>query len=334
LVTTARVEGTVSDGDGRPANGVQVTMVSKSAAVSSGGDANVLLELGLIGGGLSRTGSDGAFSFVGVQPGSYTLMVRPSVAGRGGPASTTTGIWAEQDVDVRGQDIAGMSLTLMAGLSVAGRVVVEGATVAPDQRVILRLTPAQTTGSGAPVSLPMSLAGSDTPFSVGGVVPGRYRLTGTWGAGPSATPWTIKSAILEGRDVADLSFDVKAGADMSGLVVTFSSAMAQVSGVLYDASNRPTSDLSIALFTTDRALWFSGSRRVRPPARAASNGTFAFTGLPAGEYYLAALTDFEPGDMARTEFLDQVAATAIKVTIANGEKKVQDLKIAAGAMGR
>jgi hypothetical protein len=78
-------------------------------------------------------------------------------------------------------------------------------------------------------------------------------------------------------------------------------------------------------------MWSQRSRRLRVPVRASTEGKFRFTNLPPGEYYMAALTDFEPNDYYNPTFLDQVAAAgAIKITLAEGEKKVQDLRIAGG----
>ena len=63
------------------------------------------------------------------------------------------------------------------------------------------------------------------------------------------------------------------------------------------------------------------------PVRASTAGKVRLANLLAGAYYLAALADFEQADVYKPEFLEQVAAMAIKVTIAEGEKKVQDLRI-------
>jgi hypothetical protein len=52
-----------------------------------------------------------------------------------------------------------------------------------------------------------------------------------------------------------------------------------------------------------------------------------FADLPAGEYYIAALTDLDPVDWQTPASLDQAVPFAIKVRLAEGEKKVQDLKI-------
>ena len=64
--------------------------------------------------------------------------------------------------------------------------------------------------------------------------------------------------------------------------------------------------------------------------RAGVDGKFRFTNLLAGEYFLAALSDFEPQDVYRPDFLEQVSAAAMKIVVAEGEKKVQDIRIAGG----
>ena len=62
-----------------------------------------------------------------------------------------------------------------------------------------------------------------------------------------------------------------------------------------------------------------------------ATGKFRFANLLPGEYYIAALTDFEPNDYYNPTFLEQVAsAGAIKITVGEGEKKIQDLKISGG----
>jgi hypothetical protein len=61
-----------------------------------------------------------------------------------------------------------------------------------------------------------------------------------------------------------------------------------------------------------------------------SDGRFTITGLPAGEYYIAALTDLNASEMYEPSFLASIVPAAITVTLGDGEKKVQDLKLAGG----
>ena len=62
-------------------------------------------------------------------------------------------------------------------------------------------------------------------------------------------------------------------------------------------------------------------------ARPATDGRFILADLPAGEYLVAALTDLDPNDWQDAAFLEQVAPAAVSVTIREGEKKTQDLRI-------
>jgi len=80
-------------------------------------------------------------------------------------------------------------------------------------------------------------------------------------------------------------------------------------------------------FTTDRTLWFQGSRGLTSPLRPNTDGRFSISGIPAGEYHLAALADYEPSDWYNPHFLEQVAAAAITISIKDGDKKTQDLRI-------
>jgi hypothetical protein len=66
---------------------------------------------------------------------------------------------------------------------------------------------------------------------------------------------------------------------------------------------------------------------MRPPTRPASDGTYRVAALPPGEYYVAALTEIDDADIYDASFLEQVAAAAFKISIAEGEKKKQDLQI-------
>ena len=85
-------------------------------------------------------------------------------------------------------------------------------------------------------------------------------------------------------------------------------------------------DLIETLFPTNRALWRPAARRTRP-ATPASDGKFKLSGLPSGEYYMAAVIDYEYTDLFDASFLEQLAAGAFKITLGEGEKKVQDIRM-------
>lgn len=317
FVPTARVEGTVTAADGTPARGVQVTLIPEAEAANLEAERfMVMMEVGLVAGNMSPTGADGTFSLMGVEPGGYVVLARTAPAGRaGGPA--TFG-WAMTDVRVDGRDVTGLALRLMPGQSISGRVNFEGKSTPPAQ-VSVSLRPVGARGLG--VTGARQVEGPDRAFTVDGLIPSPYRINAT------AAGWTLKSAMIGGRDAADAAFEIKSGENATGLVLTFTDVPAEISGVLYDAAGRANGDMSIVLFSTNPAHWFSGSRRVRPSARPATDGRFTFTGLVAGEYYLAALTDVTPADLNSSQFLELVMPAAIKMTVGDGEKRTQDLRI-------
>jgi hypothetical protein len=62
--------------------------------------------------------------------------------------------------------------------------------------------------------------------------------------------------------------------------------------------------------------------------RSSPDGRFRFTGLPPGDYFVAALTEIDQRDLGDTSFLEQISASALRITLTDGEKKTQDLRLA------
>jgi hypothetical protein len=319
FVTTARLQGTVTLPDGRPAAGVPVSVLLKDEANPDAERARALFEAGLTAARPAPSATDGTFSLSGIEPGDYYVLARTRGPGLPG-ARIADRMWAMTELRVDGTNIDGVALRLAPAVSLAGRVVFAGLGTPPAGRgLTAAVRPVDVRGISG--QLPTSPLSADLAFQIDGIVPAVYLFTAT------IPGWTMTSAILNGRDVADTPFDIPAGAPTSGLVVTFTDRPAEVSGVLYDAAGRPTSDLSIVLFAADSTMWFTGSRRTRPIVRPASDGRFTFGGLVAGDYLLAALTDVSPNDLNDAAFLREVAAAAIKITVADGERKTQDLRI-------
>jgi hypothetical protein len=76
----------------------------------------------------------------------------------------------------------------------------------------------------------------------------------------------------------------------------------------------------------DPQYWTPGSRRILT-SRPGPLGRYTFRNLPPGSYYLAVVTDLEPGGQFDPELL-KTLTSGVRVTLTEGGKLQQDLRIA------
>ena len=132
--------------------------------------------------------------------------------------------------------------------------------------------------------------------------------------------------MLGDRDLLDGLLEV--GTEpISGVVLTFTDRRTELAGSLQSAAGIPAPEYSLVLFPADRSRWQPGSLRIKS-TRPGSDGQFSLTNVPGGDYLLGVLTDFEPGDLERMDFLTELATTAVRVTLRDGERTVQDVRVA------
>jgi hypothetical protein len=132
--------------------------------------------------------------------------------------------------------------------------------------------------------------------------------------------------MLNGRDLADGAFDLKPGADVEGLALTFTDRAGAIAGRLVDTEGRPVTRYSVVVFTVERSLWLPNARRIKL-AQPATDGSFSVGGLPAGDYAIVAAENVEDADVGDPAFLSPLLAVAYKVTVAEGETRRQDLTV-------
>jgi hypothetical protein len=264
-------------------------------------------------------------------PGHYTLVARGGNVTAMSPSQQEAvkrglilpPLFARVDVVVSGQDVSNVAIRLQEGITVSGRVVVKTSASSPTTdltRFQIELVARETTArsSGRPTA-PLA---ADGTFQIVGTEPGDYRLRATAPAGS----WSLRSAVLDGKDVSDLPVDVAMGQNLSGLVVTFSDVQTELSGILIDGDGRVASQLYVFVFPTDKTMWLPAARRIRS-VRSTDNGSYTMAGLPAGEYFLCALTELDTMLQFEPEYLEQLIPASIKITLAEGEKKTQNLRI-------
>ena len=267
-------------------------------------------------------GADGRFEFRNVAPGRYAVSARTAATQVPPPGTSAPPVlWAESKIDVNGTPVD-VSLALQPTITVNGQIIFAGNSEPPTDLTTLyfRLVPPGAAGNLS--AGPTGTVLKDGTFKIPGVTPGPYRL---WQIFVTRWPgsWGLKSVTMNGQEVID---GLTIGASQSvDLLLTFTDRHAELAGSLQDATGRPATDYYLVVFPVDRALWKSQYRLVS--RRPATDGQFSIKYLLPGEYFVAALTDFQTEDMYTPSFLDGLTAFAQRVTIVDGQMTRLDLKI-------
>lgn len=337
-VASATISGRVTRSDGQPFSGAIVVPVSGAPSLSN---------LGIVEFPPRATvRPSGEFAMAGVAPGRYTLMARASSStpaptpapanGSGGSPATRSlnDLWAMAVLVVAGDDLADVRLELAPGMTVSGRFVFEGETPPPtvsSGRIAVGLV--APPNSAPALGVGEARINGDGSFAWNDVAPGSFLVratasaTSSSGGLPAVPTWMVKSAMAGGRDHLDSPLEIAPGANIDDLVVTFTDKVTQITGRVTDQTGRPAPTYSVIVFSTDPKTWQQNSRWLKAPTRPASDGRFLVAGLPPGEYYLAVITDAQPNDWYSPGYLQQVLPGAIRITLAEGEKKVQDVQL-------
>ncbi len=333
-VATYRVAGTIAGPEATPPN-LTIQLTSPSLMDQP------------VGINLTEGRGGGRFDIAGVPPGQYTLRaiavprqaapggVRGGgpgqfspTAGRVGGASQTYQLapadptwWAGQPITIVDRDEVGVSLLLRQGSRIRGRLVFDGAAApAPLERMAIFASAVDNPG-GSRTNGPAGVA-PDGTFHTVGLAPGRYliRLSATF------APWRLRSVRVAGRDLTELPIEVEAD-DVTDVVVTLTDrSPASLTGKVRNARGDDDPDAVVLIFPADRQLWdnLGTSLRTRS-SRVSATGVYSIPNLPDGDYFVFAGGENLLADWLQPKVLGTLSGRATRVTVAEAERKSQDL---------
>jgi hypothetical protein len=299
--------------NGQPLSGGMVMLRPRA----TGGMAGLRAAFGP--GNNNQIRADGSFQLTGVPPGDYVLDVqqRPQNIRNLQQLNLSELEFASMPLSVSG-DIDNLTIVTTAGVTVSGRVVFQGQASVP--RGNMQVTAVASTGGSAP--MPIMIAAR----ALGG---GRVNQDGTFElrgiAGPriirvQGVPagWALKSVTIEGADVTDTPFEFKPGINVTGVVITLTNRLTEITGTVRDARGQTVADYVLVAFADDSQLWGAQSRYVQT-TRPNQNGEFTLKGLPPGRYLAAAVPALENGSQSNPAVLEQLRRSARTFTLADGQ---------------
>jgi hypothetical protein len=250
---------------------------------------------------------DGEFELEGAPSGKCWLAARTS----GGGVVTS----AHRLVELNGESMENVVLTLGAAAQVSGRVrTEEGTRTPPNLRALqVALLAVEPPASNLPVNskAPEAAVADSGAFTMSGVNPEAYLVNVNGLSGP----WYVKSIRMGETDALEKALDLSGGAPAT-LEVVLSDRGGAIQG------SAGALGVTVALVPQDakhrqQASWY----RATPTDR---DGNFSLTGLPPGAYKLFAWEDVEDGAWMDPEFLKLLESKGKPVTVEpGGSEKVE-----------
>ena len=304
LVPVARISGHVANPDGSATTRGNVNLTTDTIAGNGRGN-----QLGNNYG--SRISGDGSFSISNVPPGRYLLRARG-----------TDAEWpqfAALPITVAGVDIPDVSIMVAQGATILGTV-----SFPPSQTPLPDLAQIRISSVSIDPGLTNSQARveKDNSFKIVAIAAGSHLIRATG----QLRGWSLKSVLLDGRDITDTPVDVRSGQEITRVSITFTDAVSEINGTLTTDRGVPITDYTVLAFPTESSLWRAQSRHIAI-ARPDQNGKFRIRNLPAGSYYLATVDPTQPGEWFEPAYLEEHRPGATLITLGDGETKTQDFRV-------
>jgi protocatechuate 3,4-dioxygenase beta subunit len=261
---------------------------------------------------------NGMFDFTGMPPGSYSLeMVVTANTAPGGTRRI-----GRAEATILNADVTGVVLRAGRGASVRGLVQAETGDLPASFFTVVRSV-MLTEGAPPPAPRLNGRIGRDGTFAIEGIPAARFLV------GFTALPEDVyvKSIKFNGSEILHSLLDLTSSVGGS-LTITLSNRPATITGSARDPKGEAAKGMAVALWPkeVDGADLSGGIRR----AVTDQNGTYRFTALPPGEYYVAAFPGVEQGLLESHEFVSKFNGDADVVVVAEGSNSAVDAKLVPG----
>jgi carboxypeptidase family protein len=333
------VSGIVMAADGQPFQGGNVSFRMASAGNEFGGAD-----------GGTGIRPDGTFR-VQMPPGEYVFEAFAQPARTGSqPIRPEMQLFGSTRVNVSGDALEGVVITIGNGATASGRIVFEGTTpppiVPPGPTRVPMFNP-----DGPGCRAGMATIAPDWTFRVEG-------LGGACAAQPTSVfgRWTLKAVTVGGQNLMDELVTFQPGQHYGNIRIVVTDKRTQVEVRVADESGQPTRDYVVLMFPADKERWTQLPRYVRTfgsqasqagmmtmttmmmmpsgsmtgsiprPAPGSLQATIAnrppradnvarMMNVAAGEYYAIALDDMDPEDSTDPAVLEKLIPAAVKVNV-------------------
>jgi hypothetical protein len=326
-VRLAKVAGIVLNSEGKPLEGALITAQPKNMEGA-----------GMMMGGTARSDKSGAFTIPNMPPGDYVLQSRSfqiqmssggdnmtvmaRIGGLDGGADSEVGMLP---ITIAGEDLANVVVMTSKGGTASGRLVFDEGTK-PNSLANMRVMPVSADGDGGGPMMVMpgmnNNVKADGSFEVRGLVGAKLLRVMNLPTG-----WTVKSVRVNGADITDTGLEFKPGEAVTGIDITLTSRLAQVSGTVTGSGSEAVKDYTVVIFADDPQRWTLPVTRYVVGRRPDLNGRFEVKPLPPGSYYAAAVDYLPDGDWNDPEVLERLKVNAKRFTLDDGESKMLELKI-------
>jgi hypothetical protein len=366
--------------------GADVSMVLEPTVRISGrvvGPAEALVRLPLrllpkgnesagVGGeaGITQTDATGAFTFLNVPRGDYTLIagrayatysimttvsrpVMPPGADPFGAGLSNTRVPGHETavvnlrtsagleasgrlaVSVSEEDVTGLAVALTPAVTVSGHYLWDGSPTPPaglSFAPIARIEPAD-----GDVSIGPRTGESRQMREITTAPPITFTIQNVLPgryvfAPPVASTSTVESIMWNGRSLLDTPLEVTGDRPVTGVVISLTSKPTGAMGTVRDSSGELATRAAVILFPAAATSWTNlGFSAIRfRTATVGRDGTYRITGVVPGDYFLAAVPDVDRSRVFDATFLPSVAASATRITIGAGTNVQHDLRVIGG----